>query len=111
MEDIEAVLKEARRLRFGEDRAGYILNRISDLPEAKSRMKLALKERIRELVGAYIALASFIPDEAADHVAGLHGDPDTQRVRRIFKKMLKEMRRLEREIRAFDPFDLPTDRQ
>ena len=62
MEDIEAVLKEARRLRFGEDRAGYILNRISDLPEAKSRMKLALKERIRELVGAYIALASFIPD-------------------------------------------------
>lgn len=108
VQDYDAILNKAKHLRFGEDRDGYILYRISDLPEAKSRMKAALKERIRELCGAYIALSSYVPDEDADYIAGLYGKPEGRRVRRIFKKMLKEMRRLTREIREFDPFELPT---
>ena len=79
------------------------------MPEAKSRMKASIKERIRELCGMYIALSSYVPDEDADYIAELYGKPEGRRVRRIFKKMLKDMRRLTREIKEFDPFELPTD--
>lgn len=98
------MLKKAQHLRFEEDRSGYLLYRLSDLPEAKSRMKVAIKERIRELYGMYIALASYIPDEDADYIAGLYGEPKGRRVKRISRKMLKEIQRLTKEIREFDPF-------
>ena len=111
MQDYDAVLKETRRLRFGEDRSGYLLHRLSDLPEAKSRMKDAIKERIRELCGAYIALSSYVSDEDADYIAGLYGEPQGLRVKSIFRKMLKETRQLTKEIREFDPFDISTPPQ
>lgn len=113
MKDIDAVIKASQHFKYegDESEAKYAFNKISDLPESKRNLKRAIKERIQLLCASYISLASFIPDDDADYVAGLHGDPNARRVRRIFKKMLKDMRRLEREIRSFDPFELPTHRQ
>lgn len=104
MQDYDTILKIARRLRFEEDQSGYFLHRLSNLPEAKINIKNGIKERIRELCGAYIALSSYIPDEDADYVAGLRGKPSGRRLKRIFRNVLREMKSLENEIREFDPF-------
>jgi hypothetical protein len=55
-DDIEEVIKEAKHYHFHEKPEKVLLNRISQLPESKKRMKHALKERIRLLVGSYISL-------------------------------------------------------
>ena len=113
MEDIEAAIEAAKHFKYEEDepKRRYAFNRISDLPESKLNLKQAIKDRIRELCAAYISLASFIPDEDADYLLGLHGEQKKKRSIKIMMRVLKEMDKLEREIREFDPFDLPTPRQ
>ncbi|MFZ2150134.1 MAG: hypothetical protein WAV15_03165 [Minisyncoccia bacterium] len=105
MDDIEAVIEASKHLRFEENDPKGTLNRISSLPESKARIKRAIKERIRLLTASYISLASFVPDEDADYAAGLYGEQSKERLTRIFRKVLKETNRLEKEMRDFDPFN------
>ena len=107
MEDIEAVIKASQHFKYERDesKARYSFNKISDLPESKRNLKRAIKERIQLLCASYISLASFIPDEDAEYLLGLHGEQKKKRSIKIMMRMMKEMDRLEKEIREFDPFD------
>lgn len=105
MNDIEEVIKAAKNLRFQEPSGKHPLNRISSLPTSKSKLKASIKERIRVLYGAYIALASFIPDEDIEFLM-MH--TDHKRQRRIFARILKEMEKNRREIKEFQPLELST---
>ena len=110
MEDIEAVIKASQHFKYEKDEpeARYAFNRISDLPESKSNLKRAIKDRIRVLCASYISLASFIPDEDVEYLLGLRGEQKGKKPIKIMIRMIKEMDKLEKEIREFDPFDLPT---
>lgn len=100
-DDIDEVIKEAEHYRFHEKPEKVLLNRISRLPESKKRLKRALKERIRLLVGSYISLASFVPDEDVDTV--IEGT-DKERIKTIYQQVLADMEKLTKEIKTFDPF-------
>ncbi|HUC88916.1 MAG TPA: hypothetical protein VMR49_02700 [Candidatus Paceibacterota bacterium] len=106
MDDIEAVIKTSQHFKYEDEESDvkYAFNRISDLPESKSKLKRAIKDRIRLLCASYISLASFIPDEDAEYLIGLHGEQKKKRSIKIMMRMMKEMDKLEKEIRNFDPF-------
>jgi len=106
VEDIEAVIKASQHFKYESDESEprYVFNKISDLPESKRNLKRAIKERIQLLCASYISLASFIPDEDAEYLLGLHGEQKKKRSIKIMMRMLKEMDKLEKEIREFDPF-------
>ena len=106
VDDIEAVIKASQHFKYEDSEASYAFNKISDLPESKSNLKRAIKERIQLLCASYISLASFLPDEDAEYLLGLHGEQKKKRSIKIMMKMLKEMDKLEKEIRNFDPFSL-----
>lgn len=110
MEDIEAVIKASQHFKYEKDESEtkYAFNRISDLPESKSNLKRAIKDRIRVLCASYISLASFISDEEVDYMLGLFGERNMKRSRKIVTRMIHDMNRLEKEIREFDPFDVST---
>lgn len=110
MEDIEAVISAAKHFKYeDETESRCAFNKISDLPESKRNLKRAIKEGIQVLYASYISLASFIPDEDVEYLLGLRGEPDKERSAEIMARLMKEMDELEREIRDFDPFDLPTE--
>jgi len=108
VDDIDAVIKAAKHFKYEDSEASYAFNRISDLPESKSKLKRAIKERIQLLCASYISLASFLPDEDAEYLLGLHGEQKKKRSIKILMRMMKEMDKFEKEIRNFDPFELPT---
>lgn len=54
------------------------------------------------LVGSYISLASFVPDEDVDAV--IEGT-DKERIETIYHRVLADMEKLSEEIGAFDPFE------
>lgn len=110
MDDIDAVIEAANHFKYkeAEPETGYRFNRISKLPESKANLQRAIKDRIRELCAAYISLASFLPDEDANLL--LDPKQSKKRARKIMRRMIWEMDKFEREIRVFDPFELPTPR-
>lgn len=101
-DDIEEVIKEAEHYHFHEKSEKVLLNRISRLPESKKRLKRAIKERIRLLVGSYISLASFVPDEDVDVV--IEGT-NKERIKTIYRQVLADMEKLSEEMKEFDPFE------
>jgi len=107
VDDIEAVIKASQHFKYESDESEprYAFNKISDLPESKRNLKRAIKERIQLLCVSYISLASFIPDEDAEYLLGLHGEQKKKRSIKIMMRMLKEMDMLEKEIRNFNPFE------
>ncbi|MEO5646450.1 MAG: hypothetical protein ABIO57_01615 [Candidatus Paceibacterota bacterium] len=86
MDDIEEVIKRADQLRFEDERIG-ILNPISSLPTSKEKIKKSLIERITMLIGAYVSLATFIPDELIDHSN-----------KEIYLRILEDMKKLRMEL-------------
>ena len=110
MEDIEAVITASQHFKYEKDdsETKNAFNRISDLPESKANLKRAIKDRIRVLCASYISLASFIPDEEVDYMLGLLGERSKKWSRKIATRMIHDMDKLEKEIREFDPFDLPS---
>lgn len=106
MDDIEEVIKRAEHYRFEDPFENGIPNRVSSLPTSKAKLKRSIKERIRFLGGAYISLASFVSDEDVDFLIESFGSKSKKKMKRkaiIYKKIIKEMEKLEKEIKAFRP--------
>jgi hypothetical protein len=101
VDDIEEVIKRADHYRFEDSPNLGVLNAFSSLPSSKANLKRSIKERIRMLAGAYISLATFIPDEDAEYVSVLHGEPNQERVREIFSKVISEMDKLRKDMEGF----------
>lgn len=100
--EIRAIIEASKRIRSERVGRTSFLNPLSHLPGSKRRLKLEIKERIRLLYGAYIALASFVPDEEAELVSHRKGFGKRERV--ILKRVCKDMEKNRRELSDFDPF-------
>ncbi len=104
MDDIEEVIKKAEHYRFEDEFEDCILNRISSLPTSKVKLKRSIKERIRLLASAYISLASFVSDENVDFLIESFQSKDKKEVKKkskLYKKVIKEMESLKKEMREF----------
>lgn len=108
MDDIEAIIDAAKHFKYHEPNGTTPFNHISKLPESKRHLKMAIKERMRLLVASYISLASFIDDDLVD-IAENSSRNGKEKIKEIYAMVLKDMEVLESEIRAFDPFELPTE--
>lgn len=95
-EDIDEVLKIAQHMAFLEPRGHLILNPLSALPEPRRHIKKALQERIRGLMGAYIALATFVEDEEV--FAAMN---DSKGSVETYRRAVNNMEAYELEIKAF----------
>lgn len=71
---------------------------------------MAIKERIRLLVASYISLASFIDDDLVDFLQSSDTKRHKRKVIRIYNRVFRDFEKMRKEIEAFDPFDVPTDR-
>jgi hypothetical protein len=98
-DDIQAVIKSAKDLR--PKYHGWIANPISSLPEPKAKLKAAIKDRIKLLAGAYIALAGFVDDD--DLIAA---EDDPEKTKAIYQKVLEDMETAQEEMRKFKIIDL-----
>lgn len=102
MEDIEEVIKRADHYRFEENCPVTLLNRTSDLPSSKKRLRASIIERIEALVGAYISLASFISDEEVDFLIVHYETKDKEKLKKIsniYKMVSDDMNQLRNEVR------------
>lgn len=95
-DDIEAVLATAKNIRMPHRRGSF--NPLSSLPEPKAKIKEAIKERIRLLVGAYIALAGFVDDDDAQFA---EDNPKSKKTRAIYLKVLEDMETAKEEMKRF----------
>jgi hypothetical protein len=98
-DDIQAVIKVAKDVR--PKYHGWIANPTSSLPEPKAKLKAAIKERIRLLAGAYIALAGFIDDD--DLIAA---EDNPEKTKAIYQKVLEDMETAQEEMKKFKIIDL-----
>jgi hypothetical protein len=96
VDDIDEVLKAAGDLRFQETCGHFLLNPLSVLSEPRRHIKVALKERIRGLMAAYISLATFVEDE---EVFAILDEP--KRSARLYRRVMKNMDQYKKEIKAF----------
>ncbi|MDE2188791.1 MAG: hypothetical protein KGJ35_03645 [Patescibacteria group bacterium] len=97
-DDIQAVIKASKDVR--PKYHGWIANPISSLPEPKAKLKAAIKDRIKLLAGAYIALAGFIDDD--DLIAA---EDDPEKTKAIYQKVLEDMETAQEEMRKFKIID------
>jgi hypothetical protein len=109
-DDIEAIIDASKHFKYHEPSGTTPFNRISKLPESKRHLKMAIKERIRLLVASYISLASFIPDDDFDFLESGDTKKRKRKVIRIYNRVFRDFEKMRKEISAFDPFELPTDK-
>jgi len=107
-EDIEAIIDASKHFKYHEERGMTLFNRVSHLPESKRHMKMAIKERILFLAGAYISLASFIDDDLVDFLENADNESDKEKIKRIYSDVIKQMDTLRKEMEEFKIIDLPT---
>jgi len=100
MNDVEAVIKQGKKIHGAERRGDLFVNRLSDLPASVDATKASIKERIQTLYAAYIALASYIPDN--DYWEALD---DETKLREVYQKILKRMEEYREEIENFKPLE------
>jgi hypothetical protein len=98
-DDIQAVIKAAKDVR--PKYHGWIANPISSLPEPKAKLKAAIKDRIKLLAGAYIALAGFVDDD--DLIAA---EDNPEKTKSIYQKVLEDMETAQEEMREFRIIDV-----
>ena len=98
-EDIEAVLRDAKNVRLPHQRGS--MNPLSSLPESKTKIKQAIKERIRLLAGAYISLAGFVDD---DDIKFAENNPKSTKTKVIYQKVLDDIEKAQDELRRFKIF-------
>jgi len=99
-DDIEAILRDAKNIRMPHRRGSF--NPLSSLPEPKTKIKQAIKERIRLLAGAYISLAGFVDD---DDIRFAEANPKSTRTKAIYQKVLDDMEQAQKEMREFKLLD------
>jgi hypothetical protein len=58
----------------------------------------------------YISLASFIADDDVDFLESADTKKHKRKVIRIYNGVFRDFEKMRKEIAAFDPFELPTDR-
>lgn len=97
-DDIQAVIKAAKDVR--PKYHGWIANPISSLPEPKAKLKVAIKDRIKLLAGAYIALAGFVDD---DDLIAAEDNPEKKKA--IYEKVLNDIETAQEEMRHFKSLD------
>ncbi len=97
-DDIQAVIKAAKDVR--PKYHGWIANPISSLPEPKAKLKAAIKDRIKLLAGAYIALAGFVDDDDL-----IVAEDNPEKTKAIYEKVLKNMEKAQEEMRLFKLLD------
>ncbi len=97
-DDIEAVLATAKNIHIPHRRGSF--NPLSSLPEPKAKIKQAIKDRIRMLVGAYISLAGFVDD---DDIRFAEDNPEKTKF--LYKKVLDDMETAQKEMRCFKLVD------
>ena len=107
VEDIEAIIDAAKHFKYHEPSGTTPFNRLSNLPDSKRHLKMAIKERIRLLVASYISLASFIDDDLVN-IAEDGSRNNKEKIKEIYLMVLNDIETLKGEIEAFDPFELPT---
>ena len=93
-DDIQAVIKAAKDVR--PKYRGWIANPTSSLPEPKAKLKAAIKDRIKLLAGAYIALAGFMDDD--DLIAA---EDNKEKMKAIYEKVFRDMGVARKEMREF----------
>jgi hypothetical protein len=101
VDDIYEAIKRADHYRFEDTPRATILNAISSLSSSKKNLKRSIKERIRMLAASYISLATFIQDEDFEYINGLHGEPDQERVKEIFSRVIAEMDKLRKDMEVY----------
>ncbi|MDP1624865.1 MAG: hypothetical protein Q8L64_03765 [bacterium] len=106
-DDIEAIINTSKHFKYHEPTGPTHFNRISKLPESKQHLKMAIKERIRLLVGSYISLASFIDDDLVDFLESSDTKKHKRKVIRIYNRVFRDFEKLRKEIVAFDPLSTP----
>jgi hypothetical protein len=99
-DDIESVIKNAKNIR--PTYRSELLNPLSSLPEPKVKLKAAIKDRIRLLAGAYISLAGFVDDDDAKFA---EKNPESEKTKAIYLKILDDMETAQKEMRRFRIFD------
>lgn len=107
-DDIEAIIDASKHFKYHELSGMSSLNRISHLPESKRHLKVAIKERIRLLAGAYISLASFIDDDLVDFLENADEETNKEKIKKIYIDVIENMDQLRKEIKEFKPTELPT---
>ena len=100
MDDIDEVIRSAQHMKYAE-KGEFRVNLISSLPDTIPHLKKALKERIGILYGAYISLATFIPDE------DLAEFKKSKKFRKVtYERIYQNMEKFKEEIKKFDPLGL-----
>lgn len=99
-EDIDAVLKTAAHTHIPHNKHRP-LNALSSLPSSKEKLRAGIKDRMRHLAGMYISLATFVDD---DEVAFMERNPESKRTKQIYRRVVKDFEKAEREIGKFNLF-------
>jgi 2-phospho-L-lactate guanylyltransferase (CobY/MobA/RfbA family) len=107
VDDIEAIIDASKHFKYHETRGTTLLNRISYLPESKRHLKMAIRERMQLLVGAYISLATFIDDDLVD-LAEEGSRNSEEKIKEIYRDVIVEMDKLRKEMEEFKPTELST---
>lgn len=102
-DNIEAIIEASKHFKYHEPTGTTPFNRISKLPESKRHLKMAIKERMRLLAGAYISLASFIDDDLVDFLESDESSFDKEKVKKIYSGVIKDMDLLRTEMEKFSP--------
>ena len=90
-------------MRNQEDGEKPFLNSSSSLPASKRKLKESIKDRIRLLCGAYISLASFVPDD--DTELFLNDKGSKKKKMTVLKRVLQDMEKNINEIETFRPLE------
>lgn len=103
-DDIEAIIVASKYYKYKnlDGVSSLPFHKLSSLSESKKSLKKAIKERIKLLAASYISLATFIDDDLLDSA---EESQDEKQIKKIYKRVLKDMEKLRKEMEDFEIFD------